>query len=99
MQKCLTHIQLLTFTINAISFVAVMTPAAVRAERVDAIGIFMARMCAARTFIDFGTIEFVNAPKAGQAIAHIRTDCVYAHRIRVAMVAKLVALLGTLVNI
>lgn len=49
--------------------------------------------------IDFGTVEFVDAPKARQTIAYIRTDRIFAHRIRMAMVAKLVTLFGTLVNI
>lgn len=91
--------QILTLAVEAIALVAVATPTTIRTIRVDAVGIFVAQMRVGRTLVHLGAVKFVDAPEAGQTIAHIRADRVLAHRIRMAMVAELIALLGALVNI
>lgn len=89
----------LTFAVKAVAFVAATTPTTVRTKRVNAVSVLVAQMRAGRTFIHLSTIEFVDASKSGETIAHIRADRILAYRIRMAMVAELITLLGTLINI
>lgn len=90
---------MLTFTLNTITFVSVFASATVRSHSINAFSIFMAWMQIGRTFVDFSTIEFINAPKSGKAIACIWTNCVFTHRIQVAMITILTTLLCALINI
>lgn len=91
--------KILTFTLNAVTFIAIFASTSVWPDSIDTFRIFMAWMQISSAFIDFGTIEFIDTTKPRQAIAYIWADRVLTHRIQMTMITKLAALLCALINI
>lgn len=90
---------ILTFALNTVAFIAILAPTTIRSNRINAFSIFMARMQTGQTFIEFSAVEFIDATKPRQTIAHIWSNRIFTNRIQVAMISELTTLLCALINI